>query len=191
MFKNRFKDDFNNIQEESLREEEKEHKKSENVTMVVATKRIYVEFVRKLLRKYNSSRGQEEQVSLSAFYNLKPFYCLKPSEKEKKSCLCIYCLNPHIILKSIIFFRTKNNLKPHESLTTYLNEMSKGRSKRCTRISHVTTTNTHVSLKATSGSKETKLNTHGQQESIWSNHCQQFLRSCVQWVTSTWSIELT
>ena len=29
-----------------------------------------------------------------------PFYCLKLSEKEKQSCLCINWLNPNVILES-------------------------------------------------------------------------------------------
>ena len=35
------------------------------------------------------------------FYSYKPFYVSKPTEKEKESCLCIDCLNPHLVLKSI------------------------------------------------------------------------------------------
>ena len=65
--------------------------------MMVASKRIYTDSVRKLLQRFNET--QEKPISLSTFFKLKPFYCLKPSEKEKQSCLCLNCLNPHVILK--------------------------------------------------------------------------------------------
>ena len=66
-------------------------------------------------------------VLLTTFYNMKPFYCLKPSEKEKQSCLCINCLNSHVILKSINCYRLTKKLTPHDSLTTYFNKMSSGK----------------------------------------------------------------
>lgn len=125
MTKEEFTKKYKNIEDKELIEEEKVHKKTENILMVVATKRIYVEPVRKLLKMYNATH--DDSVSLSAFYNLKPFYCFKPTEKEKQSCLCIYCLNPHVMLKSINCFRVKNNLEAHKSLTTYLNDMSSGK----------------------------------------------------------------
>ena len=63
---------------------------------------------------------------MSVFYNLKPFYCLPPSEKEKQSCLCINCLNPHALLKSINGYRSSKKLAPHKSLTAYLKQMKAG-----------------------------------------------------------------
>ena len=80
-------------------EKRKRNKKSANITMIVATKRIYIKPARKLHQRFNEL--QETSVSLNTFYNMKPFCCLKPSEKEKQSCLCINCLNPHVILKAI------------------------------------------------------------------------------------------
>ena len=55
---------------------------------------------------------------------MKLFYCLKPSEKENQSCLCINCLNPHVTLKSVNFYRLTKKVTPHDSLTTCLNKMS-------------------------------------------------------------------
>ena len=76
------------------KEEEKCRKKSSSITMIVATKKIYNESIRKLHQTFNKSHPEENPVSLTTFFNLKPFYCYKPSEREKQSCLCINCLNP-------------------------------------------------------------------------------------------------
>ena len=37
--------------------------------------------------------------------------------------MCIYCLNPHVILKAINTFRISRKLAPHDSLTGYLKEL--------------------------------------------------------------------
>ena len=37
------------------------------------------------------------------------------------------CFNPHVILKSINNYRSSIKLTPHDSLTTYLNEMHLGK----------------------------------------------------------------
>ena len=66
---------------------------------------------------------QAENVSFSAFYTYKPYYMSKPTEKEKESCLCIDCLNPHLLLKSINVYRKSIDLQEYQSLTTYLNEL--------------------------------------------------------------------
>ena len=60
---------YKNIVDNDVREEEKKHKKSANITMIVATKRIYIEPVRKLHQRFNES--QETPVSLTIFYNMK------------------------------------------------------------------------------------------------------------------------
>ena len=88
---------------------------------MVATKKIYTDSVRKLLQRLNET--QEKPNSLSTFFKLKPFYCLKPSEKEKQSCLCFNSPNPHVILKSISGYRISHNLVAHDSLTTYFTEL--------------------------------------------------------------------
>ena len=60
---------YKNIVDHDVREEQKKHKKSANITMIVATKRIYIEPVRKLHQRFNES--QETPVSLTTFYNMK------------------------------------------------------------------------------------------------------------------------
>ena len=47
-------------------------------------------------------------------------------KKEKQSCLCINCLNPHVILSSINKYRHSQKLPPHGSLTIYLNKLKSG-----------------------------------------------------------------
>ena len=89
-----------------------------------ASKKIYTESIRKLHEEFNETKSAK--VSLSVFYNLKPFYCLPPSEKEKQSCLCINCLNPHVLLKSINGYRSSKKLAPHKSLIAYLKQMKAG-----------------------------------------------------------------
>ena len=84
----------------------------------------------KFLKNYKNIVDSEVRwtsVSLTTFYSMKPFYCLNPSEKEKQSCLCINCLNPHVILKSINCYRLIKKLTPHDSLTTYFKKMSSGK----------------------------------------------------------------
>lgn len=119
---------YKKIVDPDVREEEKKRKKSSNVTLIVATKRIYTESIRKLHKAYRDCHPEYEGVSLTVFFNLKPFYCLKPSEKEKQSCLCINCLNPHVILNSINKYRNSKKLAPHESLTAYQKELKSGTS---------------------------------------------------------------
>ena len=60
------------------------------------------------------------------FYSLKPFYYMSPSEKEKQSCLCINCLNPQVLLKSINGYRSPMKLTPHKSLIAYHKQMKTG-----------------------------------------------------------------
>ena len=113
--------DFKEITDDNFREEEKTRKKGSKVKMIVATKRIYTDSVRTLHKRFNED--QEHPISLTAFFKWKPFYVLTPSEKEKQGCLCIYCLNPHVILKAINTFRISRKLAPHNSLTRYLKEL--------------------------------------------------------------------
>ena len=112
---------YDDITDENIRQEERVRKKSKPVKLVVATKQIYIDSIRTLNKRFNET--EEHSVSLSQFFKYKPFYVLKPTEKEKQSCLCIYCLNPHVILKAINTFRGKCKLPPHNSLTDYLNEL--------------------------------------------------------------------
>ena len=113
--------DLKEITDDNVREEEKTCKKGSKVKMIVATKTIYTDSIRTLHKRFNEDQGHP--ISLSAFFKYKPFYVLKPSEKEKQSCLCIYCLNPHVILKAINTFRISCKLAPHDSLTGHLKEL--------------------------------------------------------------------
>ena len=92
--------------------------------MYTANKIVYIESIRKLLKEYNSTHIT---VSLTMFFNFKPFYCVRPSEKEKQSCVCINCQNPHLLLQAINRYRTSKQLKPHESLTLYIQELKSGK----------------------------------------------------------------
>ena len=65
---------------------------------------------------------QNQNVSLSVFYSYKPYHLSKPTEKEKTSCLCVDCLNPHLLLKPINNYRKSRNLNVYQSLSRYLNE---------------------------------------------------------------------
>ena len=85
-----------------------------------AIKMIYVESIRKLHNEFSS---KHVPVSLTTFFDFKPFYCVVPSEKEKQSCVCINCQNPHLLLKAVNRYRTSKNLNPHESLTKYLEKL--------------------------------------------------------------------
>ena len=52
----------------------------------------------KPIRKLHTDLVKEYQsISYGLFYQLKPFYIVKPSEKERESCMCSTCLNIHII----------------------------------------------------------------------------------------------
>ena len=86
------------------------------------TKKIYTESIRKLHQQFNATHSI--LVSLSCFYSFRPFYCLRPSEKEKQSCLCIYCLNPYVVLKSINGYRLSQKLTP---LTFYIKQLKAGK----------------------------------------------------------------
>ena len=99
---------FKNIEDPDIIEKEKQLKSGSKKVMYEATKKIYTDSVRKLHKLFNET--QTVPVSVSFFYNLKPFYCQRPSEKEKQSCLCINCLNPHVVLKSINGYRSSKKL---------------------------------------------------------------------------------
>ena len=62
-----------------------------------------------------------EKISLSAFVSLKPFYIGPVTDREKETCLCIDCLNPHCIYNAIRHLLNKNKLQTlPRSLTEYL-----------------------------------------------------------------------
>ena len=83
-------------------------------------RKIYIESLRNSHERFNTT--QNENVSLSVFYSYKPYYLSKPTEKEKTSCLCIDCLNPHLPPEPINNYRKSRNLNVYQSLSMYLNE---------------------------------------------------------------------
>ena len=78
--------------------------------------------LRALHEKFNATKI--EGVSLSVFYSYKPFYVSKPTEKKRELCLCIGCLNLHLVLKSINKFWKSVDVLEYQSLTTYLDDLS-------------------------------------------------------------------
>ena len=85
-----------------------------------AIKMIYVVSIRKLHNEFSS---KHVPVSLTTFFNFKPFYSIVPSEKEKQSCVCTNCQNLHLLLQDINRYRASKNLTTHESLTKYLEKL--------------------------------------------------------------------
>ena len=77
-----------------------------------AQRYIYTKPVRKL---HATFIAENEYVSLSSFYRLKPFYVLPPTEREKESCMC---LNAHCLYEPLKKNVPYNNLS--ESLSSYL-----------------------------------------------------------------------
>ena len=59
------------------------------------------------------------------FFKYKPYDCVKSTKKEKLSCLCINCLNPHLFLQSINIYRKSKGLPSHNSLTEYIDRLNK------------------------------------------------------------------
>ena len=111
---------FKNISDPDIFEEEKRQRKSSTITVIVATKDIYTESIRKFHQTFNKSYPEKNPVSLNTFFNLKPFHCLK------QNCMCIICLSPDVILSFINKYRHSRKLPPHGSLTSNLNELKSG-----------------------------------------------------------------
>ena len=115
---------FKNIKDPDVQEKEKCLKNGTKKVTCIGSKKIYTESIRKLYDQYNETAS--DKISLSVFYSLKPFYCMIPSEKEKQSCLCINCLDPHALLRSVNGYRYSMKLTPQKSLTAYLKQMKTG-----------------------------------------------------------------
>ena len=118
--KRTFPQHYRFITDERLMEKEV-HLKSGTKKVFYNGRKIYTDSLRALHRTFNST--QAENVLFSAFYTYKPYYVSKPTEKEKEACMCIDCLNPHLLLKSINAYRKSINLHEYQSSTTYLNEL--------------------------------------------------------------------
>ena len=99
-----------------------------------ASKKIYTQSIRKLHDQYNETAA--DKISLLVFYGLKPFYCTRPSEKEKQSCLRISCL---VLLKLINIYRSSMKLTPHKSLTAYPKQLKAGEKFDETRVANICT----------------------------------------------------
>ena len=84
---------------------------------------VFIKSVRKL---YSSFNEKHTPVSLSLFFRYKPYYCVRPTEKENLSCVCINCLNLHLLLQSIDIYRKSKFLLSHNSLTEYINHLQNG-----------------------------------------------------------------
>ena len=117
--KSLFLQQYKFIKDENLMEKEVKLKHCTK-RILYTDRKIYTGSLRNLHERCNTT--QNENVSLSVFYSYKPYYLSKPTEKEKTSCLCIYCLNPHLLLKPINNYRKSRNLNVYQSLSMYLNE---------------------------------------------------------------------
>ena len=84
---------------------------------------VYTEFVQKLHSSFNE---KHTPFLLSLFFRYKPYYCVRPTEKEKLRFLCTNCLNPHLPLQSINIYRKSKVLLSHDSLTEYINRLQNG-----------------------------------------------------------------
>ena len=117
--KSLFLQQYKFIKDENLVEKEVKLKHCTKRILYTGRK-IYTESLRNLHERFNTT--QNENVSLSVFHSYKPYYLSKPTKKEKTSCLCIDCLNPHLLLKPINNYRKSRNLNVYQSLSMYLNE---------------------------------------------------------------------
>lgn len=83
-----------------------------------AHRHVYTAPIRKLFHDFSNTGIN---ISIGSFLKLKPFYILPPTTREMASCLCIKCVNIHLIYDGI---RThKRDLPP--SLTQYLTSTMK------------------------------------------------------------------
>ena len=78
-----FLEQYKNISDTNLMEKEIKLKNGSKI-IFTAPRKIYTESVRNLHQKYNE---MHTPISLSVFFNMTPFYCVRPSEREKQSCL--------------------------------------------------------------------------------------------------------
>ena len=122
--KRSFLEHYSNIRDTNLIEKQVKMKHSSKM-IYTALRMVYIDSVRKLHDSFNKSRTTP--VLLSTFFKYKPYYCVRPTDKEKQSCLCIKCLNPHLLLKSINFYKKSKSLPSHASLIGYINQISNGK----------------------------------------------------------------
>ena len=119
-----FLDEFSNINDPNVIEKTVQLKNGSKF-IFTAPRLVYTELDHKL---YSSFCQRFTQVSLAIFFKYNPYYCVKPTEKEKLSCLWINCLNPHLLLQLINIYRKSKGLPWHDSLAEYIDCLSKGES---------------------------------------------------------------
>ena len=115
---------FSNINNPNVIEKIEQLKNGLNVVFT-APRMVYTELDHKL---HSCFCQKFTQVSFTVFVKYKPYYCVKPTEKEKLSCLWINCLNPHLLLQSIKIYRKSKGLPSHDSLTEWIDRLNKGES---------------------------------------------------------------
>lgn len=120
--KREYLEQYSSINDTNLIEKTVQLKNGSKVVFT-SPRMVYTESARKLHVTFNE---KHTPVSLSLFFRYKPYYCVRPSEKEKSSCLCKTCLNPHLYLKSINIYRKSKSLSSHPSLTEYINRLDNG-----------------------------------------------------------------
>ena len=88
--------------------------------VVKFTKRVSTATIREMLDAVNAIEGCA-LVSIGAFLKYKPFFVVPPSEREKESCLCKFCLNTRLLFRPLL-----KHLKPDvhktNSLTAYFGD---------------------------------------------------------------------
>ena len=100
---------LNNIQDENCKEKDITLKKTgKTKTYDTAHCKIYTKPTRQLHQEFKES--SDFACSLSTFYKYKPFYIGRPTEREKKSCVCIKYQNTNLLLKGTNNFRKSRNL---------------------------------------------------------------------------------
>ena len=87
--------------------------KNGSKVVFTAPRMVYTKSVHKL---HSSFCQKFTQVSFLDFFKYKPYYCVKPTKKEKLSCLCIICLNLDLLLQSINIYRKSKGQPSHDSL---------------------------------------------------------------------------
>ena len=124
IIKHSFFKQFSNITDSNVFEKRVQLKKASKVVFTVP-RMAYTGSVHKLLSSFNQ---KHTGISLSLFFRYLPYNFVRPSEKEKLSCLCINCHNPHFLLQSINIFRKSKDLMSHYHLAGYIDRLQKGES---------------------------------------------------------------
>ena len=84
--------------------------------IVETTRRIYTKTIRQIHQIVKNRSGVD--ILIGSVYNFKPFYIEKPTEREKESCLCVFCLNIRLRFNELQK-HLKNNEKKVNSMSEY------------------------------------------------------------------------